>query len=208
MAEPWALRGYRFFCLCAGDVFRRGGAGSHFQKGAGHCGGFCGLFRLRRRQNDSGNWDRLALGTIWMGCRIVGADGLHRNGNHPSAFSLERATKRVTKLQDSNTKHQRNSKQQTSNPNKIPNRQFQLSVFRSNLGICCWEIFWTLEFGASLVLGVWCLDLPKASYQTSTGPLGTGICSRRTTAGSCINEATIGGGAKRGFNSPFSSTNC
>ncbi len=31
-------------------------------------------------------------------------------------------------------------------------------------------------------------------YQISTGPRGTGIACRAATAGSCMNEATIGGG--------------
>ncbi len=46
------------------------------------------------------------------------------------------------------------------------------------------------------------------SYHTSTGPLGTGIRSRWATAGSCMNEATSGGGWKRGFSAPVSSRNC
>ncbi len=46
------------------------------------------------------------------------------------------------------------------------------------------------------------------SYHTSTGPLGTGIRSRWATAGSCMNEATSGGGWNRGFSAPFSSRNC
>src|SRR5436190_285496 len=44
-------------------------------------------------------------------------------------------------------------------------------------------------------------------YQTSIGPFGTGMCSRWATAGSCMNEATRGGGAKRGFKLPSSYRN-
>ena len=33
-----------------------------------------------------------------------------------------------------------------------------------------------------------------APYQTSTGPLGTGIAERCAAAGSCMNDATIGAG--------------
>ena len=46
------------------------------------------------------------------------------------------------------------------------------------------------------------------AYQTSTGPLGTGIADLCAAAGSCMNDATIGAGRYCGFNSPASSTNC
>ena len=45
-------------------------------------------------------------------------------------------------------------------------------------------------------------------YHTSTGPFGTGILSRRATPGSCMNEATSGGGSKRDCKRPSSSRNC
>src|SRR5439155_27224986 len=48
---------------------------------------------------------------------------------------------------------------------------------------------------------------PTSFHQTSTGPFGTGICSRRPTAGSVMKEATSGAGRYWGFNSPFSSRN-
>ena len=47
----------------------------------------------------------------------------------------------------------------------------------------------------------------RIPHHTSTGPLGTGMRSRGS-AGSCMKDATSGGGWKRGCNSPSSSRNC
>lgn len=50
----------------------------------------------------------------------------------------------------------------------------------------------------------------RQPHHTSTGPFGTGMFSRRATAGTsvCMKDATIGGSWKRGSSSPRSSRNC
>ena len=52
------------------------------------------------------------------------------------------------------------------------------------------------------------LRAARAFHHTSTGPFGTGRESRGAAPGSCMKDATSGGGRKRGFNSPLSSRNC
>src|SRR5689334_21392792 len=48
----------------------------------------------------------------------------------------------------------------------------------------------------------------KSRHPTSTGPFGTGIDTRAATAGSRMKLAVIGGGWKRGNNSPSGPKNC
>ena len=98
--------------------------------------------------------------------------------------------------------------------------------WESNSPRSCDGVAVLFEFPLTFVLSpkgeriIWCVILflslafalgQAFSYQTSTGPLGTGIDWRLAAAGSsssCMNVGTIGPCRYLSINSPSASTNC
>ena len=114
------------------------------------------------------------------GARFDGSRGIHSTGRYSKTYVAERRLKwRLT------------------GNSPVTTRRWPFS-----------DVFHGLKAMATIIGSLRDRHFAQSFHHTSTGPFGTGICSRIVEVGSRMNDATIGGGRKRGCSSPFASRNC